>query len=333
MLLFFFLALNCVGCRRVPAPEPGALGSSASDASSASSLSSALSPSSAPSAPAVAPSVLLALASSAYNASLGVDEEAVYVLTSEAAHRLVPGKPPEKTALDLGYGATLTRHFILFWSKGAIWKAPKRGGKPIRMAALAQRPQYFASSADSFAWLGVSEDSHFSVQTLAGTTPRLLYTSAGKVDALTLLEDWVFFVERVADSSWRFGKVRVAGGAAEFTATKTGRSPSMLSAWRDLYYYDGNTREVRVLSPDFQRDQTLAKDFICSPIAVWEKVYCAQVQGLFEILGEGRAPRLLQQTAGKSITNIAVDANRVVWLSDIGPDQLTVNLLSRTLAP
>lgn len=277
--------------------------------------------------------MLLSLASSAYNAALSVDEEAIHVLTSDAAYRLVPGKPPVKTALDLGYGATLTRYFILFWSKGAIWKAPKLGGKPMRMATLAHRPQYFASSGDSFAWLEASEGSHFSIQTLAGTAPRLLYASAGKVDAMTLLDDWVFFVERVADSSWRFGKVRVAGGAAEFTATKPGRSPSMLSAWRDIYYYDGNTLEVRVISPDFQREQTLAKDFICSPLAVWEKVYCGQVQGLFEILGEPQAPRPLHQSSGKSITSIAANRSRVVWLSDAGPDQLTVNLLALTRAP
>jgi hypothetical protein len=270
------------------------------------------------------------LSTSAYNATLAVDDAAIYVLTSNAAYRVVPGEPARARALDLSYGATVTRYSFLYWSKGGVWKAPKEGGRETRIGSVAHQPQFFVSSGDDFAWVDRTDDGQFTIQTLDGRATRSLYASPGKIDAATMIHDWVFFVERVADSAWRIGRVRVGGGLPAFTETRTGRSPAMLVPWNDIYYYDGNRLEVRALSPDFQRDELRIKEFICSPMAVWERIYCAQMKGLFEFPAGSQPPRLVSDNHRRSVTNIAVNSKYVVWISDAGADQLALEMLPRS---
>jgi hypothetical protein len=274
--------------------------------------------------------VRLALPTSAYQASLAIDDDAVYVLTSDAAYRVPNAGRVQKTALDLGIGPALTRGFVLFWSKGGLWRAPKRGGKAERIATLERQPQYFVSSGDAFAWLDRDDAGKFSIYALDRKTPRLVYAAPGMIDAATLLQDSVFFVERVAEGSWRFGRVSVTGGQPAFSAPKSGRSPAMLAGVRDVTYYDGNQLEVRALSPDFQREETLMKDFICSPIAAAERLYCAQLQGLYELLDRGRPARLLSESGRAPVAALVASRTYVAWLSDVGPDQLELKTLALT---
>jgi hypothetical protein len=143
-----------------------------------------------------------------------------------------------------------------------------------------------------------------------------------------MLSDWVFFVERAPDASWRIGGVKTAGGTPSFTAPRRGRSPAMLVGRRDIHYYDGNKLEVRGLSPDFQREDVLARNFICSPLAVWQHVYCAQVEGISEIR-EGAAPeRLVGSTPGGSVTALAANGRHLVWASDAGANRVEVKALA-----
>jgi len=277
----------------------------------------------------VAPKTVLALSSSAYHASIEADEQGFVLLTATAAHRLVPGMPTSETPLDLAYGATTTRDSVLFWSGGSILLAPKSGGTPRALGRMPERPQSFVSSGDDFAWLEQTSDRRFSIFALSGEKRRVAYAATGTIEALTMLSDWIFFVERLADGSWRIGGVKSGGGTPTFGASHRGRTPAMLVAWQDLYYYDGNTREVRRLSPDLTHEETLAKDFICSPMAVWEHVYCARVEGLFELRAGASPRRLVAGGLGAPITDLAVNARHVAFVSDAGADKLVVKVLPR----
>src|SRR5450755_631845 len=100
-----------------------------------------------------APTRLTSLPVSAYASSLALDDDAVYLLTSHAAYRLVDGQPAHGIRLELGIGATLTQSAFVFWSEGGIWSAPKQGGVTRRLAKFSHQPQYFVASGDAFAWV------------------------------------------------------------------------------------------------------------------------------------------------------------------------------------
>ncbi len=275
------------------------------------------------------PAVVLQLPVSAYQATLHLDDEALYVLTGQAAYRIAPGRPVEELRFDLSYGATATMYSYLFWSKGAIWNAPKRGGKPRKLAVVAHQPQFFASSGGNFAWVDRSDEGRFTIQTLREQKAFTTYESPGAIDVMGMMDNWVFFADRAGPSGWRLGGVPVTGGTPTFSAPRTGNSPAMLAIWKDIYYFDINTRDVRMVSPDLRHEETLLHDFVCSPIAVAERFYCAQLDGLFELVGKEHSPRQVAEVDRRPITYLAARGNTVAWLSDVGPDQLAVRMLRR----
>jgi hypothetical protein len=284
-------------------------------------------PSLAASAQRADPKALLSLSTSAYQASLAVDADAAYLLTSHAAYRLVPGRAPEELRIELGYGASATAHGLVFWSEGAVREASKQSGTSHRIAALAARPQFFVSSGDDLAWVARAEDSRYSLGSVAGKRPFTAYTSPGSIDAAAMLGGWVFFVERPTEAEWRIGAVRAEGGAPVSTSTRRGRAPSMLVAHHEIYYYDGNGREVRRLSPDLRDEKVLVSDFVCSPLAVAERVYCANVEGIFELVPDGRPRPLVTLGLGATVSDLAADGRRLFWVADAGPDKLVVNAI------
>ncbi|HKO48376.1 MAG TPA: hypothetical protein VJV79_11660 [Polyangiaceae bacterium] len=297
-------------------------------------------PSAPPAAQAPAPALLvptqlLTLPSSAYQAGIFADDEAIELLTSTAAYRLLPGKEPIVRALDLSFAATVTRQSYVYWSGAAIWSDSRRASKPggaIKLAALAEQPQRFVAdiAGNEFAFLSRSQDNRYSIAKVENRRVKTLYTSRGSIDTLTMIGDALYFVERPADAAWRIGRVNVAGGAASFTEAKTGRWPASLSGTKEVVYYDGNRRDVLSLSPDLQQERTLAKDFICSPLAVGASVYCSTMEGIFELPATGK-PRQVVAASRNLITRLAVDSTRLVWISDVGgqgQDRLAVNVVS-----
>jgi hypothetical protein len=281
--------------------------------------------------PLLAPTQLLSLPSSAYQASLFADDEAIELLTSSAAYRLLPGKEPLVRTLDLGFAATVTRQNYIYWSQGAIWSEPRRApkaGGATKLAALAEQPQHFVAdlAADEFAFLTRSEDSRYAIQTLVKGRVKALYTSPGSIDALTMIGDGLYFVERPDNGNWRIARVQLAGGDATFTVSKGGRWPSLLHGSKQVVYYDGSHRDVLTLSLDLQQERVLAKDFICSPLAVAASVYCSTMEGIFELSVAGK-PRQVVPASRKQITNLAANSERLAFISDAGghgQDQLAV---------
>jgi len=283
--------------------------------------------------PAPEPTSLLVLPTSAYRASLALDDEAIYVMTEKAVHRIVVGGATEKIPIELGFSATATTHSFIFWSEGAVWEVSKRGGKPEQLGLVPHQPQRIVSSGSRFAWVDRSDAGQFTIQAIQNQRPRVLHTSSGQIDAVTMADDTVVFVERTEPKSWHIGRVRTSGGKPAFAPERRGRTPAMLATFGNaVYYQDVNGLLLVELSLDLQRERVLAEKFVCSPLAVWESVYCCQVEGLFEVFGDGRAPRPLTPNARQLITEIAADSNRIVWLSDVGADQLAVRMLPRSVS-
>ncbi len=258
-----------------------------------------------------------------------MDDDAVYVFTSTAVHRIVVGKPTETFPRELGAVATMTSQGIVYWSKGKLLEAPKGGGDARELGAVPRQPQRLAASHERLAWIDKDADKS-SIQTLAADGPEVLYRAPGALDAIALLGDDVFFVERLSAQSWRVGRIATRGGQARFANERRGRSPGQLAVFGDaLYFQDPNGYEVLELSRDLEHERVLARDVVCSPLAAWERVYCAQVEGLVEVAGGGGPPRLVAPNARGLITALAANATKVAWLSDAGADQLTVKMLVR----
>ena len=174
-----------------------------------------------------------------------------------------------------------------------------------------------------------SADAHYSIAKLENGNVKTLYTSPGSIDALTMIADALYFVERAGTVSWRIARVKLSGGAATFTAAKGGRWPAALSGKKDVVYYDGNRRAVLSLSPDLQQERTLAEDFICSPLAAGANVYCSTMEGVFE-LSATEKPRQIVAAPRRLITNLAVSSARLALITDAGgqgQDRLAVNVV------
>lgn len=106
------------------------------------------------------------------------------------------------------------------------------------------------------------------------------------------------------------------------------RAPAILRLLdHDIYYYDGNGREVRRLSPDLREEEVLVSDFVCSPLAVADRVYCANVEGIFELVSGGRPRPLVTLGLGATVCDLAADGRRLFWIADAGPDRLTVKAI------
>jgi hypothetical protein len=142
-------------------------------------------------------------------------------------------------------------------------------------------------------------------------------------------EERIFFVERPGDGSWRIGAVDGAGGDPVFAEPRRGRAPSMLAVSEAVYYYVGNGRELHRLSPDLRRDETLASELVCSPIAVSDRVYCGQVGGIVAWSETDRRTRLLAESGRGPITALTAHGSDVAWLSEAGPERMLVSWARR----
>jgi hypothetical protein len=270
---------------------------------------------------------LTQLGVSAYHVSLALDGDVVYLLTSNAAYRLLAGQPAEGIQLDLGIGAVLTHSAFVFWSKGHIWRAPKDGGATRQIAKFPHQPQYFVTSGDAFAWIDLNDDGLFTIQTLDGRRPKVLVSSPHELSALAMIHDSIYFVERPTDASWRIGVVRTTGDKPEYGPERKGRRPSMFAASESIYYYDVDEIEIRRLVGGVQQEEMLLQKFVCSPIHVSSRIYCACVEGVFEVSKETRQPRVLSPSRSGPITNITSNEKMVVWAVDTGRDQMAVDML------
>lgn len=279
-------------------------------------------------APKPEPVRLFATDRSAYAAALALDDHGTYLMTSDAAYRLAPARNPERWPLDLGRAPALTTEQLLFWSRGELRQVKKGGGEPELLALVAREPQRLVTSGDRFAWLDRTDDRHYTVQTLDGVSSRVLYETDENVNVIAMFEDSVFFTAQEPRKDWRLGVVSLDGGPPRFTAKKKGRTPAMLVAQHDVFYYDGPSSTVRRVSPDLERERVVVQNVVCSPMAVAEHLYCAQPGGVREIGLDGVVRRVFPLKGGGLITALAASTTRLSWVIDIGPDQLAVDTIT-----
>jgi len=264
---------------------------------------------------------------SAYRTTIAMDDDAVYLMTSNAAYRLVKGEPAQGILLDLGVGPVLTRTAFVFWSNGVIWSAPKSGGVSRELAKFPHQPQYFVSSGEALAWVDQSDEGLYTIQTLEGRKPRVLTSSMGEIRALDMIGDVIYFVQRPAAGAWRIGRVHRDGHEPEYALTKQGRAPSQLSGSDAIYYYDLDTKRILRLSLDLREEEVQLADLVCSPIQVSTRIYCGCVEGLFDVSKDAHQPRVLVYNRPGSITSLASNAKAVAWTVDVGAEQLAVDFL------
>jgi len=276
------------------------------------------------------PTRLVELPVSAYATTLSLDDDAAYLMTPNAAYRLVPGEPLRRIELDLGFGATLTGSGLVYWSKGRILRTPKAGGEIEDLAGLPDQPQYFVASGDVFVWVARDEGGSHAIGTLRGREPQILVSSKTELSALDLVADAVYFIERPTDGSWRIGVVSLAGGKPKYGAEHKGRRPALLTGTDAIYYWDVDTRETRHVSLDLREEEVLLRDLVCSPLHAASNLYCGCVEGLFGVSKSTHEPRVLSFGRPGSITNVQSDARRVVWTVDLGRDRLAVDSLATT---
>ncbi|HYQ01925.1 MAG TPA: hypothetical protein VER96_24800 [Polyangiaceae bacterium] len=264
---------------------------------------------------------------SAYQATIAMDDNAAYLMTSNAAYRLVEGEPPQGLRLDLGTGPTLTRTSFVFWSGGAIWSASKEGGASLELAKFPHQPQYFVSSEEAFAWVDQSDDGQYTIQTLDGRKPRILLSSKGEIRGLVMVGSVVYFVQRPTDDSWRIGFVRADGEEPRYANTKKGRAPAQLTGSDAIYFYDLDAKRIVRLSLDLRQEEEQLKDLVCSPIHASTQIYCGCVEGLFDVGKETHVPRVLTYNRPGTITRVSSNSKAVAWIVDVGAEQLAVDFL------
>lgn len=100
----------------------------------------------------------------------------------------------------------------------------------------------------------------------------------------------------------------------------------MLVFHEGLYYYDGPSLTVARMSPDLSTELVVLHGEICSPMAVLEKLYCAQPGKVIELGPNGKVEREFALAPHESVTNLAATREQLVWTTDTGKVQLAVDI-------
>ena len=82
------------------------------------------------------------------------------------------------------------------------------------------------------------------------------------------------------------------------------------------------------LSLDLRQEEVQLKELVCSPIHVSTRIYCGCVEGLFDVSKNTHEPRVLVYDRPGTITSVSSNSKAVAWITDIGADQLAVDLLA-----
>jgi hypothetical protein len=274
----------------------------------------------APSAQATQPRQRTTLPFSAYGVRIDFEGDTL-VLASAKGLRLYPATgPASEVARDFGDTFALAGARVVYFDAGRILVS-LRGAEPKALARVAERPRSIAVDREHVAWVSSGADGPSVLWSLGAEAPRELAKLEGRVDALVLASDWVFFLEQGRSGTWRLGGVPREGGTPAFQDWRSGRMPSTLVAHGDLFYYDGPSRSVLRTSPDLASSEVLAQGVICSPLAVADRVLCARVGGVYELPSSGGVPKDLFKQ-GAFVTALAARDHEIAWVSDLGADRL-----------
>jgi len=268
-------------------------------------------------APLPAPVTLLALDRSAFHAKVHLDGDLVYVLTDDAIFAVAPGQAPRGRKLAMGFTSAATPSAFIYWDQGFLMRVSKLGGDPAKLGPVPREPQFLLAMGELIAWVDKDDQGAFTVRVFDGSQGRVIHAAAGRIVAATGAGDRAVFVEQMKDGPYRLVSVPVTGGEATFGRPRKGRPPAMLTSFEGtVAYYDGNAFEVRSLSADLRQEQVVGNNLICSPIALADRIYCGQVEGLSVLLPADHSITLLSPNARTLVTALTADPRRVVYILD-----------------
>jgi hypothetical protein len=266
---------------------------------------------------------------SAYQARLFADESAVVLVTQSGFSTFRSGEAVEQHSVPLGAVAARQGGSLVFWRAGSLRQIALDGAYERRLAPLPQSPQYLLASESRLAWIHWDAGTEASLETLSsGSEVRVVQTTKDRVCASVLRDAVVYWILQGQDRSWRIESISLNGQHRMQSEVHGGRPPALLALGSDgIYFYDGPERGVRRSSFDLEREDSVLKSVICSPLVVSSRVVCAQVGGLFDIPPSGTAPRYLAPERDGPITTLAATNDRLFWVAESGTDQLVVRSL------
>ncbi len=260
------------------------------------------------------PRVVLQLDVSAYRVQLDFDGDTLVMATPRGLHLVPPAGAATTVAQAFGNTFALAGSRVVYFREGKLWES-KRGAPATALGPVALEPSAVVVNHEHLAWLerGTNGPS------------RILTFSAGRARQVAEIPGrWTPWRSSRVGSSSSNRDPKELGVWARRPWTAATRSSGVSQRSRPFHardagepYYDGPTRSVRRISPDLGHEQVLQTGVICSPLAVRDRVVCAEVGGLYDLpLGGGALERLAAQTS--FVTALATDGKRVAWISIAG---------------
>ncbi|HSC89756.1 MAG TPA: hypothetical protein VLC09_20895 [Polyangiaceae bacterium] len=274
---------------------------------------------------------VLQLAESAYGPSVAFDGEDLLVFGRDAWFRVAPGREPVRHEGATGPVRAWVGDALVYWEAGKLRRLSTRCsgakcGAGQLLLELARQPEWLAGAGERLAWIERDEGGTYRIRSLRAGRGRQIHESSERLVGLATIGNGVFFVEDSRDG-WRIGAVSLDGGEPRYTALRSGRAPAGLIGRDDLFFYDGPTRSVHRLGPDFVVDERLAEKLVCSPLAVADSVICAQVGGLVAVPTSGGEARQLISGQTGHITALAANGTHVAWIGEAGEARAVVRVL------
>ncbi|MBN2525845.1 MAG: hypothetical protein JXR76_05575 [Deltaproteobacteria bacterium] len=285
---------------------------------------------------------LIKLNEAPYGKFIAVDDTTVYLLVSDALWRFSPDHAPQSFPVTAGHDAAFTDTSLIFWQNGALFAMPKTGGTPRKLSNVAHQPRKILSSGNNFSWFDLSEGGSYTFHVLRKGKGHMVYRTINPVTTPAMIGERIYFVEKfespdnsdTAPSGWRIGSVSTKGEPnVIFGALHPERTPAMLNGNDNVMFYDLPGRTVRSVTPDLSKETTLGNHIVCTPFAVSNRVLCARVEGIFEMTKQGTHQKVLANIPMGLTVNIAASDHLVVWLSEIGDDQLALRALPLSPLP
>jgi hypothetical protein len=273
---------------------------------------------------------LLEQGSSAYHARLLADERAVVLVTQTGFTTVSAEGPAQEHAIALGPVVARHGETLAFWRAGSLREVSIFGGPERVRVALPRPPRYLFTSEQRLAWIQTDAQTGTSLQTLVAGHVRSLYESLGDVAAPILHGAHLYWVAASHDrASWKIGRFDLEGRGLTWSALQHARPPAMLAVGHDgVYFYSGPRRGVRRLSFDLQRESSVAEGVVCSPLALSDRVLCAQVGGLFQVPLSGAAPAFLASERAGPITALALTGAGAFWVAENGAERLLLRTVT-----
>jgi hypothetical protein len=255
---------------------------------------------------------------------LFAEEDRLVLVTETSFTTFRTGRAAEEHGIALGPLVTLQGDALVFWRSGSLRQVALDGGPDKNLVAVPSPPQYLLASKERLAWIRTDEKRRTLLETLSGGRVRLVQALEGGVSSPALNGTDVYLVAESPDASWTIGRIALDRQLRTWSGAHQGRPPAMLAVGHDgVYFYAGRERGVRRLTFDLERETSVSSGVVCSPLAVSDRVVCAQVGGVFELSPDAQ-PRFLAAERAGPVTALAATSSRAFWVAENGAERAIV---------